>query len=295
MPKKQVQPQLIPEGQMEMVVFRGKKVRRVFHDDEWHFSIVDVIEALTDTDRPGKYWHDLKRKMENDEGFDELSDFIGKLKMAGADGKFYPTDAANTETLFRIVQSVPSKKAEAVKRWLAKTGYERILERQNPDIAIKRAILDYKLQGRDDDWIEARVSCRLARQGLTDEWGSRGIEGKQYAILTNLIHEKTFDLSVKQHEDYKGLKKHNLRDHMTSTELLFTRLGEASTKDIAVARDAQGFRENEQAAQQGGQIAGNARRALQRQTGQRVVSPSNYLPHSKNTGTTKEIPPPETP
>ena len=295
MPKKQVQPQLIPEGQMEMVVFRGKKVRRELHDYEWYFSVVDVIEALTDTSNPRRYWSDLKVKLTKEEGYDQLYENIVQLKMPSADGKSYNTDTANTETLFRIVQSVPSKKAEAIKRWLAKRGYERILERQNPDIAIKRAILDYKLQGRNDDWIEARVSCRLARQGLTDEWGSRGIEGKQYAILTNLIHEKTFDLSVKQHEDYKGLKKHKLRDHMTSTELLFTRLGEASTKDIAVARDAQGFRENEQAAQQGGQIAGNARRALQRQTGQWVVSSSNYLPHSKNTGTTKEILPPETP
>ena len=273
---------VVPEGHFEIVAFQKKPVRRVLYNDEWYFSVVDVIEVLTDTDRPSKYWHDLKNKLEREEGYDELSDKIGKLKMPSVDGKERATDAANTETLFRIVQSIPSKKAETIKRWLAKTGYERILERQNPDIAIKRSILDYKMQGRSDDWIEARVSCTLARQGLTGEWAKRGVEGKQYAILTNLIHEKTFDVSVRQHEDFKGLaKRHSLRDHMTSTELLFTRLGEMSTKDIAVAKNAHGFRANEGAAREGGQIAGNARRALEKQTGKRVVSSSNYLPASE--------------
>ena len=170
---------------------------------------------------------------------------------------------------------------------MAKTGYERILEYQNPDITIKRAIFDYKLKGRSDEWIEARISCTLTRQGLTQEWDKRGIAGPHYRSLTNPIHEKTFDISVQQHQGVKGLKKHNLRDHMTSTELLFTRLGEASTKDIAVARDAQGYRQNEFAANEGGQIAGNARRALERQTGNRVISPSNYLPAK---GGSKEFP-----
>ena len=236
--------QVVPEGQFEITEFRGKQVRRVLHNDEWYFSVVDVVEAVTESERPRKYWSDLKKKL-LDEGYNQLSENIGQLKMEGSDGKFYATDAANTETLFRIVQSIPSKKAETIKRWLAKTGYERILESQNPDITIKRAILDYKLKGRSEEWIEARISCTLARQGLTAEWARRGVEGQQYAILTNLIHEETFDVSVKQHEDFKGLKKHNLRDHMTSTELLFTRLGEMSTKDIAVARDARGFRANE--------------------------------------------------
>ena len=259
-----------------MVVFRGKKVRRILHDDEWHFSVVDVIEALTDTDRPRKYWNDLKRKLGGEEGFDELSEKIGQLKMTGADGKERLTDAANTETLFRIVQSIPSKKAEGVKRWLAKTGYERILETQNPDIAIKRAILDYKMKGRSDEWIEARVSSRIIRQGLTTEWAKRGVEGQQYAVLTNLIHERTFDLSVRQHKEVKGLAKHELRDHMTSPELLFIRLGEMSTKDIAVSRNAQGFRENEVAAEEGGQIAGNARKALEQKTKEPVVSRQKF-------------------
>ena len=247
-------------------------------DNEWYYSVVDVVEAITDTASPSRYWNQLKAKLVKDEGYDDLFDNIEKVKMPGVDGKFYLTDGANVETMFRIVQSIPSKKAEPLKRWLAKTGYERILEYQNPDIAIKRAILDYKRKGHTDEWIEARISCIAVREDLTKEWGKRGIEGQQYAILTNLIHQKTFDISVQQHQTFKGLQKQSLRDHMTSTELLFTRLGEASTKDIAVAKDALGFRQNEDAAKDGGQIAGNARRALERQTNQRVVSPSNHLP-----------------
>ena len=270
--------QVIPEGQLEIAAFKGKEVRRVLHNDEWYFSIVDVMEAVTETASPSRYWNELKATLVNEEGFYDLFGNIEKVKMPGVDGKLYVTDAANTETMFRIIQSIPSKKAEPFKRWLAKVGYERILESQNPDIAIKRAILDYKLKGRSEEWIEARISCTLTRQGLTTEWDNRGIEGKEYGVLTNLIHEKTFDISVQQHQDFKELKKHNLRDHMTSTELLFTRLGEASTKDIAVAKDAQGLRQNQDAAEEGGQIAGNARRALERHTGQRVVSPSNHLP-----------------
>jgi len=279
----------IPEGQLSEATFKGKPIRRVLHDDEWYFSVIDVIGAVTESDRPSKYWSDLKSKLVSEEGFTELSDKIGKLKMPGADGKEYPTDAANVETIFRIIQSVPSPKAEQFKKWLAKAGYEKVLEAQNPDIAIKRAILDYKLKGRDEEWIEARVSSIVTREALTSEWARRGInKGQEYARLTNLIHEKTFDMNVNRHEAMKGLqKKHNLRDHMTNTELLFIRLGEASTKDIAVARDARGYRQNEGAAREGGQIAGNARKALEEQTRRRVVSSSNYL-----TGSTasKELP-----
>ena len=285
--RKKTQVEFIPEGHLETVAFKDQGVRRVLHNDEWYFSVVDVIEAIAETASPSRYWNELKATLVDKEGFDDLFGNIEKVKMPGADGKSYPTDAANVETMFRIVQSIPSKKAEPFKRWLAKAGYERILEYQNPDIAIKRAILDYKLKGRSDEWIEARISCTLTRQGLTHEWSERGIAGQQYAFLTNLIHEKTFSISVQQHQDFKELKKHNnLRDHMTSTELLFTRLGEASTKDIAVARDAQGYRQNEDAATEGGQIAGNALRALERQTGKRVISPSNYLPAK---GASKEL------
>lgn len=278
---------IIPEGELATVVFKGKEVRRVMHDNEWHFSVVDVMEALTGTDQPSRYWNELRKRFRDEEDADELFDNIEKLKMPGADGKERPTDAANVETLFRIIQSVPSKKAEVIKRWLAKTGYERVLENQNPDIAIKRAILDYKNKGRSDEWIEARISNTLTRLDLTHEWGKRGIQGEQYGILTNLIHEGTFQISVQRHQVIKGLKKQNLRDHMTSTELLFSRLGEASTRDITVARDARGYYQNEAAAREGGKIAGNARRALEEQTGNKVVSDSNYLPAK---GRARELP-----
>ncbi len=268
---------VIPEGQLEMVVFKGKAVRRVVHKDEWYFSIVDAVEVLAGSSNPHQDWIDLQSKLRNEEGYDELDNLIVQLPIASDDGTERQTDMANVETLFRIVQSIPSKKADRFKRWLAKTGYDRILEYQNPDIAIKRAILDYKEQGRSDEWIEFRVSGMLVREELTGEWSRRGVADKEYGVLTNLIHEKTFDVSVKRHKTIKGLKKQNLRDHMTSNELLFTRLGEASTKDIAVASDARGFQANRDAAEKGGQIAGDARKALEEQTGISVVSSSNYL------------------
>ena len=269
----------IGEGQFEFAEFKGKKVRRVLHNDEWHFSVVDVVEAVTESGRPGKYWNDLKTQLEK-EGSDQLSANIGKLKMPSADGKERPTDAADTETIFRILQSIPSKKAERVKRWLAKVGYERILEFQNPEIAIKRAILDYKIKGYGDEWINARVRTILSRNELTSEWGRRGVrDGKEYAALTNAIQKATFGLGVKGHRQLKSLKDHhNLRDHMTDVELIFTMLGERSTKDIAVADNALGFRENEEAAKAGGQVAGDARQALEKRTRRRVVSENNFLP-----------------
>jgi DNA-damage-inducible protein D len=268
---------VIAEGQFEIAEFRGKTIRKVLNDDEWYFSIVDVIEAVTENERPRKYWNDLKKQLVT-EGF-QLSENIGQLKMPSADGKSYLTDAANTETMFRIIQSIPSKKAEPFKRWLAKVGYERILEFQNPDIAIKRAILDYKVQGHQDEWIDARVRSIMVRQDLTSEWSRRGVkEGPEYGILTNVIQEEIFGVGVKGHKSIKGLKKnHNLRDHMTSTELIFTMLGERSTKDITIASDARGFPKNKVAAQKGGKVAGDARIALETETNQRVVSQSNFL------------------
>ena len=218
----------IAEGQLEIAEFRGQEIRRVLHEDEWFFSVVDVIEATTDSASPRRYWSDLKRKLVNEEGFDELYDKIVQLKMPSPDGKNRSTDAANTETMFRIIQSVPSKKAETFKRWLAKVGYERILEFQNPDIAIKRAILNYKMQGRSDEWINARVRSISVRNGLVGEWRRRGVkEGPEYAFLTNVIQKETFGLGVQGHKQVKKLKKnHNLRDHMTDVELIFTMLGE---------------------------------------------------------------------
>ena len=270
---------VLGEGQLEIAEFRGKEIRKVLHDDEWYFSIVDVVKAITESASPTRYWNELRAKLAA-EGANQLFDNIEKLKMPGVDGKQRPTDAADTETVFRIIQSIPSKKAEPFKRWLAKVGYDRLIEYQNPEIAIKRAILDYQIKGYDDDWINARVRSIMARNDLVSEWGRRRIKkGQEYAVLTNVIQEETFGLGVQPHKGLKSLKKHhNLRDHMTDTELIFTMLGERSTKDIAVATDAQGFPANKQAAKDGGQVAGDARKALELKTGQRVLSESNFLP-----------------
>ena len=270
---------VVPEGQLDLVPFKKHEIRRVLHDDEWWFSVVDVVAALTESARPRKYWSDLKRQLSEKEGFSELSEYIGQLPMPGADGKYYPTDAAPTETVLRIIQSIPSKRAEPFKRWLAKVGYERIQESQDPEIAIKRAILTYEIQGRADDWIEKRVRSIVARKKLTSEWRKRGIEeGLQYATLTNVISEQTFGVHTKNHKKHKGLRKsHNLRDHMTDLELILTMLGETTTKTVAVQRDAQGFYENSKAAETGGSIAGTARKGIEKETGQKVVSKSNFL------------------
>jgi hypothetical protein len=276
---------VVAEGQLEIADFKGKEVRKVFHEDEWYFSVIDVIDAVAESPHPRRYWSDLKRRLVEQEGFDELYEKIVQLKMPSSDGKLYLTDAADTETLFRIIQSIPTKRTEPFKRWLAKVGYERILEYQNPEIAIKRAMLDYKMKGYDDEWIEARVRGMVVRNELTGEWAKRGVEGNEYAILTNVIHKETFGIPVQTHHSLKNLKKHhNLRDHMTDMELIFTMLGEKSTTNIAVASDAQGFKENERAATDGGRVAGNARMELERKTNRRVISSRNYLPPKGDQG-----------
>lgn len=273
----------VPDGELELVPFKKESIRRVCHNDEWWYSIVDVVGALTGTDRARKYWSDLKAKIIDKEGFSELSDFIGQLPMPGADGKMYKTDVATTETLFRIIQSISSPNAEPFKRWLAKVGYERIQEWQDPEIAIKRAILAYQIQGRTDDWIEKRIRTIVSRKELTAEWKKRGVkEGVEYAMLTNVISEETFGTHTEGHKRVKGLgKSHNLRDHMTDLELILTMLGESSTKEIARERDAQGFYPNHKAAKAGGAIAGSARAQIEQQTGKKVVSSQNFLGSSQ--------------
>lgn len=268
---------MIEEGEAQIALFKGKEVRQVFHDNEWFFSIVDVIEAVTETDRPSQYWSDLKRQLSDNEGFSEVYDNIVQLKMVASDGKKYPTDAVSVETLFRVVQSIPSAKAEPFKKWLAKVGYERIQEIQNPEIGVKRAILEWQVQGRSEDWIDARIRSIVTRKDLTDEWKDRGIEGKEYGNLTNIISRKTFGLDTAAHKKLKGLKNHSLRDHMTDLELIFTMLGEKSTTAIAVATDAQGLKENSAAAASGGTVAGDARRGLEKQLGKPVASKENFL------------------
>lgn len=260
-----------------IAVFRGKEIRKTLHNDEWWFSIIDVVEVLIDSDRPRKYWNDLKKKMSS-EGYDELSEKIGQLKLMANDGKYYETDCANTETMFRIIQSIPSPKAEPFKRWLAKVGYERVQEIENPELATKRTRALYKAKGYSDDWIEKRMRGIAIREELTDEWKKREVkEKKEYEILTAEIARAAFGITPRKHKTIKGLKRENLRDHMTDLELIFSMLGEAATTEITRVDDAKGFHESKQAARKGGGVAGTARKDLEKKTGKKVVSEKNYL------------------
>ncbi|MCL6495450.1 MAG: Bro-N domain-containing protein [Ignavibacterium sp.] len=261
-------------------LFESKKIRSVWNEEtqKWYFSIIDVIEVLTESKRPRKYWNDLKKKLSN-EGFDQLSEKIGQLKLEAEDGKKYLTDVADTETLMRLIQSIPSPKAEPFKRWLAKVGYERLEEIENPELAQQRMREIYKAKGYSDEWIEKRVRGIAVRDELTNEWKIRGVkEGKEYAILTAEISKATFGLTPSEYKSYKGLNKsqENLRDHMTDLELIFTMLGEAATTEIARNKDAQGFQENKTAAKEGGSVAGRARKDLEKKSGRQVVTKQNY-------------------
>ena len=255
-----------------LVVFQNKKIRRIWNNNEWYFSVVDVVEALTDSPSPRQYWGVLKRR-EN-----QLLIFCLQLKLPSADGKYYATDCANTKDMFRIIQSIPSPKAESFKQWLAQVGYERVEEIQNPELAQKRMKELYKQKGYSEDWIEKRVRGIAVRQELTDEWKKRGIkEEMEYAILTNEICKATFGKTIDEYKNFKDLKKENLRDHMDDLELIFTMLGEASTTKIARNRNTLGFPENKSAARKGGKIAGDARKKLELESGEKVVTPENYL------------------
>lgn len=260
-----------------IAVFRGKEVRKTIHMNEWWFSIIDVIEVLTGSDRPRKYWSDLKNRMIL-EGYIEVSEKIGQLKMIAPDGKMRLTDCANTETMFRIIQSIPSPKAEPFKRWLAKVGYERVQEIEDPELATKRTKAIYRAKGYSDDWIEKRMRGIAIRAELTDEWKNRYVKGEpEYAILTAEISKAAFGLTPAEYKELKGLERENLRDHMNDLELIFSMLGEAATTEITRVQDAQGFDENRTAARKGGRIAGDAREKLEKETRKKVVSPENYL------------------
>lgn len=261
-------------------LFESKKIRSVWNEEEqkWYFSVIDVIGVLTESSRPRKYWSDLKKKLV-DEGFNQLSAKIGQLKLESDDGKKYLTDVADAETLMRLIQSIPSPKAEPFKRWLAKVGYERLEEIENPELAQHRMREIYKAKGYSDEWIEKRVRGIAVRDELTNEWKKRGVkEGKEYSILTAEISKATFGLVPSDYKKLKGLTKQqeNLRDHMTDLELIFTMLGEASTTEIARTKDAQGFPENKKAAKEGGTVAGNARKELEIKSGRKVVTNQNY-------------------
>ena len=261
----------------QIALFRGQKVRKIIHNNEWWFSVVDACEVLSGSSIPRRYWSDLKRKLV-EEGYSELYEKIVQLKLPSQDGKFYQTDCADTETLFRIVQSIPSPKAEPFKRWLAKVGYERIQEIENPELATKRTRLLYKLKGYSNDWIEKRMRGIAIHEELTDEWKQRAAkEDKDYEILTAEISKAAFGVTPSEYKNIKGLKRENLRDHMDDFELIFTMLGERSTTEIHRNEDSQGVGKLKADAKAGGNIAGNARKALEKRLGRPIVSKGNYL------------------
>lgn len=260
-----------------LAIFQGKNIRKAIYNNEWYFSVVDIIKVLTESSMPRRYWSDLKINLQK-EGYKELYEKIVQLKLESADGKKYLTDCANTETMLRIVQTIPSPNAEPLKRWLARTGYEHIQEIEDPELAMKRMYALYKAKGYPDSWIAKRMRGIAIREDLTDEWRNREIKlQKEYAILTAEISKATFGMTPSQYKKFKNLKKGNLRDHMDEVELLFSMLGEVSTTKITQARDARGFVENKKAAKDGGEIAGNARLALEKQTGKKVSTKTNYL------------------
>ncbi len=262
--------------QNKLAVFKGKGIRRTLHNNEWWFSIADIVDALTDSSDPRQY---IKRMRQRD---GELNSYWGTictpLVLIAPDGKKRKTNCANTEGLFRIIQSIPSPKAEPFKRWLAKVGYERVQEIEDPELATKRTKAIYRAKGYSDAWIEKRMRGIAIRDELTDEWQKRGIKkDPEYAILTAEISKAAFNMTPSEYKKHKGLKRQNLRDHMTDLELIFSMLGEAATTEIAREKDTQGFTENKVAAQKGGKIAGDARNNLELETGKKVVSSENYL------------------
>ncbi len=262
--------------------FDGQSIRRVYDEDTetWLFSVVDVVQVLTqqaDYQTARKYWNKLKERLVK-EGSESVTS-CHRLKLPAADGKSYLTDAATAETLLRLVQSIPSPKAEPIKLWLAKVGYERMQEMADPALSLNRARQTWQQHGRSDKWIQQRMTGQETRNKLTDYWSEHDIKkGSEFAILTNIIHQEWTGVSVKEHKDMKGLTSHNLRDHMSEAELIFSALAELSTRQIAESADATGMAENKSAAKSGGHIAAQARQQLESQTGKSVVTGANHLP-----------------
>jgi len=257
-------------------LFESKKIRSQWDADaeKWFFSIVDVIEVLTDSPRPRKYWNALKTKLKQEGS--QLSQNMGQLKMEAEDGKMRDTDVADVEQLFRLIQSIPSPKAEPFKQWLAKTGYERVEASQDPEKSIDRAMEDYLKLGYSKEWINQRLKSIEVRKDLTDEWEKTGVKkGQEFAILTDIITKAWSDKTVKQYKQHKGLKKENLRDNMTNLELVLNMLAEATTTEISKEKKPKNIDENKIIAKQGGTIAGNTRKAIEAKTGKKVVSSQN--------------------
>ncbi|MBS6552391.1 MAG: phage antirepressor protein [Clostridium sp.] len=268
----------------DLKLFEQQQVRSSYdeNNEKWYFSIIDIISILTESKNPRRYWSDLKIKLSDEEGFDQLYEKIVQLKLTSSDGKKYNTDCADVETLLRIIQSVPSKKAEPIKQWLAKVGQERIQELADPSTALDRARDIWQKQGRSAKWIQQRMSGQETRNKLTDYWSDHGIEeSNEFAILTNIIHQEWTGLTVKEHKQLKNLKSQNLRDHMSEAELIFTALAELSTRQIAESEEATGFSDNKKSAKRGGNIAKQAREKLELETGKKVVTGENFLPAQK--------------
>jgi len=264
------------EKSTKLAVFNGKRIRKILHDGEWWFSIIDIVEVLVGGDRPRKYWNDLKNKLVA-EGYSEVSEKIGQLKMPAPDGKMRLTDCANTETMFRIIQSIPSPRVEPLKRWLARVGKERIDEIENPELAMARMQELYEKKGYPKEWVDKRLRGIAVRQDLTDEWKDRGASNSlEFAILTNEIMQGAFDLKVDEYKQVKGLERENLRDHMTDIELILTMLGEATTTKLHRDRDSQGFDPLKKDAKDGGAVAGRTRKDIETQTGKPVISGDNF-------------------
>lgn len=265
--------------------FDGKPIRRVYDEatETWWFSVIDVVQVLTDSVNARDYWFKMKLRVRQEDGA-ELSTFCRQLKMPAADGKQRLTDAATAKSLLRIVQSIPSPKAEPIKLWLAKVGYERMQEMSDPSLSLNRARETWQQHGRSEKWIQQRMTGQETRNKLTDYWATHGVnKGDEFAILTNIIHCEWADVSIKEHKALKGLESQNLRDHMSEAELIFTALAELSTRQIAEAEDATGMDENKVAATQGGGIAKHARTSLEQKTGKSVITDTNFLPPTANT------------
>lgn len=263
----------------DVKIFEGSQIRSVWDNEreEWYFSVVDVIGSLTESNNPRDYWYRVKKRMSEEER-SELSTFCRQLKLKSIDGKSYKTDVADMQGIFRIIQSVPSPKAEPFKMWLAEVGKERIDEIIDPEITIDRALEGYARKGYSREWINQRLQAVQVRKELTDTWQDHGVKaGNEYAILTNEISKAWSGMTTREYKDFKGLKKENLRDNMSTTELILNMLAETATKDIAEATNPQGLDENKQVAQDGGSIAGDARKSIEARTGKPVITSKNAI------------------
>jgi DNA-damage-inducible protein D len=266
------------EQHNKIVLFQERQIRKIWHKEDWWFSIIDAIQVLTDSPQPSRYWNELREKLIQESANNELFANTEKLKMPSLDGKMRGTDAANTKTMLRLIMSIPSPKAEPFKQWLAQVGQERIEEIENPELGIERIKEIYRAKGYPNEWIDMRIQSIEVRKQLTDEWKKRDVkEGQEYSILTAQIAKATFGLSPTEHKNLKGLDRQNLRDHMTTLELIFTQLGEEMTRKLAVDTDAQGFHENSDVAKQGGRAAGDALKAAEKRTGVKVVTADNFM------------------